>query len=152
MRRSLYRSIGALTPQQVAATDAQLTDLTARLARQSQIINQAREAGFDRDLVGAAIATYGRLVTRLESLAAQSDAIPEAAFAEWRQRLQSFGTEVDVFETQVQEQLGGAAMGRNVKIILSTVGAIGVAAVLGGLLWYSTQPGRVLASKRWRKR
>ena len=146
-----YRSIGALTPEQVAATSDQLEDLSARLARQSQIIHQAREAGFDRDLVGRATETYNVLVERLTGLAAQSDSVPAAALTEWRQRLASFGTEISVFERQVQEQLGGATTGRNVKIILSTIGAIGVAAVLGGLLWYSTQPGRVLAAKRWRR-
>lgn len=140
-RFGTYQSLGALTPAQVTDSDATLTSLWTRIGQANAIVRDARGAGFDAELLGQLTAKGNTLMARIEALSVQGDTISSAQYAEWRDRLASFGTEVTLFEQQVQTQIGSSASGRNWKIIGSTAGALAVAGLIGAVVWYATKGG-----------
>jgi hypothetical protein len=129
-------NIGSLTPAQVAQTDATLSSLWQRIGRQNDIVKDAREAGFDAALINELTARGNALMNRIQALSVQVDGLSSSQYDEWRQRLQSFGTEVDLYEGDVRERIGTHTSTRNWKIIGSTMGALAIAGVLGGAVWY----------------
>lgn len=138
-----HHHLGALTAAQVAETDQTLTDLTARIMRQNNIIRQAQQAGFDRDLIDELTRKGNQLMERIEQLSVQVDGISSSQYDEWRQRLSSFGTDVRIFETTVQQRVGSSTSTRNWKIIGATAGALAVAGLIGAVVWYSSFYGDV---------
>jgi hypothetical protein len=136
-----YQTLGALTPAQVTDSDAVLADLWIRVGQQNSIIDEARRAGFNADLVSQLTATGTSLMARIEALSVQRDGISSAQYAEWRDRLASFGTEVMLFEQAVQTDVGSGAAARNWKIAGATAGALAVAGLIGTVIWYVTKGG-----------
>jgi tetrahydromethanopterin S-methyltransferase subunit G len=129
-------NIGSLTPAQVAQTDVQLSSLWRRIGEQNDIVKEAREAGFDAALINELTARGNALMNRIEALSIQVDGLSSSQYDEWRNRLQSFGTEVDLFTGDVQTRIGTQAGARNWKIAGSTLGALAIAGIIGGAVWY----------------
>lgn len=132
------RGFGSITPVQVEAASAELEALSRTLSAQHEIIRRARQEGFDQHLVGQAEAEYARLVGRLQAMSEQVSDIPVEAFDEWRLRLQSFGTEVDLFSRQTRESFAHGSKQRTSRIVWSTLGALAVAGLIGGIIWYAS--------------
>ena len=148
----IRQALGALTPEQIDQSNAVLYDLSMTLARQSQVINQAQEAGYDRQVIAQAKQAHARLLTQLEMLSVEAPALDSAAFAEWLSRVQGLSEQVSVYQETTGAQLEAASGKRTLRIVLATVGALAAAGAIAGLVWYVTQPGAVLARKGVRKR
>ena len=133
---SYHRSIGALTAAQVQATDHTLTRLWQHLGEQTTIVADARAAGFDQGVLEGLTNKGNALMARIEQLSIQVDGLSSAQYDEWRQRLDAFGTEVDLYTGEVRTHLGTGASVRNWKIATSTAGALAVAAAIGAAIWY----------------
>lgn len=146
------RGLGQITQEQVTQANREVAALGDRLARQFQIVNEAREKGFDADIVRQAMAEYERLFTALGGLTAQIPSLAGPAFDEWVHRVRSLETQVTLFESQTREHLGAAAPARTTKIVFATAGALAVAGLIALGIWYYSRPGYVLAKRGWKTR
>lgn len=158
MKRARFRNaltgLGAVSEEQITQSNAMIDRLTQRLARQFGIIRDARGAGFDSDVIVDANAEYERLTSQLTGFfaTAPDGGLSAQAFDEWITRLRGLESQVAVFEQTTTQRLGRAAPQRTAKIVISTAGAVGAAALVAALVWYFSRPGYVLAKRGWATR
>ncbi len=148
----MHHALGALTPEQVALADSTLTDLGFRLIQQSRVINEAQEAGYDRDELRRARTEHARLLALLGKLGDEADRLPTEAFDEWLARVRGLDAEITAYETSTGERLKRAGKKRIQRMVIAGIVAVAGAGALAAFLWYVTQPGAVLARKGARKR
>ena len=132
-------TLGQITPTSLAQANDMVLELSNRLSSQIAIIRQAQTAGFDRGLLAELQSSHARLLTELSALTSAIPSLDGPAFQEWIQRATGFATQISLFEQQAEEVLGVGAQRRTRMIVFATLGALGLAAVIGGLIWYSTK-------------
>jgi hypothetical protein len=145
-------ALGALTPAQVDQANAVLNELAMRLAAQHQTLQRARTAGVSESLVGQALSAHRQLMEELDELSDRVVGLPATDFGGWLEQIDSLGQRVALFEDETLVAVRGGSRRRTAVIVVSTLGAIAAAGAIAALVWYGTQPGAVLARKRWRKR
>lgn len=146
--------LGALTPDQIAQANQQLEAIASRLTAQVGIIRAAQEQGFDAHLLDELRGTHGQLLASLQYMMDEAPGLSSDAFAEWLQRMQGLAGQVQLFEERVRGGLTRVTPQRTARIVASTIGALALAGVLAGVVWYASAGGaaRVLARRSAQKR
>lgn len=134
-----HRSLGSLTPDQLAHANQQVDTLASRLSRLNTIIRQAESAGLDARLVAELRAVHARLFAQLEHLTASAPSLSSSAFAEWVARATGVEQQVSELEQQTQAAIPGAEARRTSVIVASTIGALALAGGVAALIWYGTR-------------
>lgn len=135
----MQRSLGAITPDQMAHANQQVDAIAQRLAQQVGIIRQAETAGFDRGLIAQLRSTHAGLMLQLESLTDVAPSLSTTAFAEWVARATGLEAQVTQLEATTQAQLPGADRRHTTIVIVSTIGALTLAGGVAALIWYGTR-------------
>ena len=150
-RRSMGALLGALTPTQLDEANDTLLELSQRLTAQYAELRKAKAAGIDESLVGQAFSAHSQLLTELNDLSAELPGIEASRYEDWQAAVDTLSSRVGLFEDETIAALRAGGRRRTAVVVLSTLGAIALAGTIAGLVWYGTQPGAVLAAKRWRK-
>lgn len=150
---SLYRpnALGALTTDQIAAANAQLESLIERVGRQNEILNIALDQGFDRGLVQDLLSTHQQLQDALLSLSQELPDLSTTSFDEWGTRAGAVEAQISQFETAVTSRLQGGEGGRITRFVAATIGAIGVVALLGVVVYQVSGQARRTTRRRRRR-
>lgn len=113
------------------------------------VVYQANLSAFPRDVINAAQAQYQTLLAELNALSNELTYIGDQDYPAWATRADTLMSEVVQFDQTTVENLRQASPRRTVTIVASTVGALALVGLVGGLVWYSTRPGK---SRRFRTR
>lgn len=149
---ALGQGLGSLSLAQMDQANDKVSELGARLDRQFLIVDRARGAGFDSAIVQDALAQYHRIFADLGDLTREIPSMDPGAFPEWLARVQGVEQQVFAFEQATMDVLPQGVESRNAKLVIATVGAVGVAAIAAYAWWAYTTPGSILSKRGWRKR
>ena len=133
----IRRSLGAITPDQLARANQRVDEINQRMARQLGILRQAETSGFDRGVLAPLQGQHAHLFAQLQSLTETIPSLSTGAFTEWIQRATGLEASVAEFEAQTRSQLPGASP--TGIIVGSTIGALVIAGGIAALIWYGTR-------------